>query len=63
MNVKLKKFQVPNFVVEEAQTEHVTGSIGWPLSEIDAPTLSDLCDDFRREVFRKAGRVDPRGTE
>ncbi len=30
-----------------------------PLSELEAAVLADLCDEFRREVFRIAGKEDP----
>ena len=33
------------------------------LSELDAGTLSELCDGFRRDAFAKAGLDDPRGGE
>ena len=29
------------------------------VSEVDAETLSKLCNDFRAEVFKKAGKIDP----
>jgi len=32
------------------------------LEELDAPDLAKLCDDFRAEVFRKAGKQDPNTT-
>lgn len=59
MNIKLKPFAVQNHLIAAERVGHVSPS--FPLSEVDATTLSELCDDFRREVFRKAGRVDPRG--
>lgn len=31
-----------------------------PLKVIPADTLSDMCDVFRREVFKKANRKDPK---
>ena len=29
------------------------------LSEVDAETLSKMCDDFRSEIFKKAGKRPP----
>ena len=31
----------------------------WALAEVDAETLATMCEDFRKEVFRKAGKADP----
>lgn len=31
------------------------------LSELSEDTLSALCDDFRSNVFRLAGKIDPKG--
>lgn len=33
-----------------------------PLTEVPAVTLADMCNDFRREVFKKAGKTDPQST-
>jgi hypothetical protein len=30
------------------------------LSEIDADSLAELCDQFRRAIFEKAGKADPK---
>jgi len=34
----------------------------WRLSSVDAATLAHQCDVFRAEVFRVAGKIDPRTT-
>ncbi len=31
----------------------------YPLSDLDSLTLDKLCNDFRDEVFRKAGKEQP----
>lgn len=31
----------------------------YPLSDLDSFTLHKLCEDFRDEVFRKAGKEQP----
>jgi hypothetical protein len=35
----------------------------WSLKEVDAETLAKMCDDFRAEIFRKAGKPDPANAE
>lgn len=61
--VSLRPWTVPNFASIEMPPRprqdgpHEAPSL--PLAEIPAVALSDLCDDFRREVFRKAGKRDP----
>jgi hypothetical protein len=54
----------PNFVLAKmaprAGEEVFIETPKWPLSEVAADTLSELCDAFREEVFRKAGKPDPR---
>lgn len=63
MQIKLKPFQTPNFAIQEVppttRQEGFTAAPSWPLSDVDAPTLAQMCDEFRAEVFRKAGKDDP----
>ena len=54
MNIELRPWVTPSFVITAC------GKISWPLREIDADTLAQLCDDFRAEVFLKAKRIDPK---
>jgi hypothetical protein len=60
--IKLHPFAVPDFVVQ-AQTPG-NREDGWrkaivvPISELSAATLGELCDEFRRDVFAKAGKSD-----
>jgi hypothetical protein len=64
MNITLKPFTVPNFVIQVLPVRPRQEGIGeprsYPLSDVDADELSDMCDVFRVEVFRKAGKADPR---
>ena len=64
--VKLQPFRVPNFVLivpHHAQRQDgFKPEAKFSLSELEPDTLSDLCDEFRREVFAKAGKDDPRST-
>jgi hypothetical protein len=63
LQVELQPFQTPNFV--RAVVKPSTRADGmletpcYPLSDIPAETLDRLCNDFRDEVFRKAGKEQP----
>lgn len=74
ISFKIKPFQVPNFAIVEvpkSQQETVyrgdersisaagSSTISIPLSDVDAQSLSDLCDEFRKSVFEKAKQKDP----
>lgn len=63
IKVKLRPWLVPSFVSikqpARPRQEGLQESPSLPLSEIPAETLADMCDDFRAEVFRKAGKRDP----
>ena len=62
--VTLEPFMVPNFVRQEVlPRKRQDGLIEAPiyhLSDLDVETLSELCDDFRRKIFEKAGKGDPK---
>lgn len=55
--LELKPWLTPNSVTPTSvRGEGV--SIG--LTELSAETLDDMCNAFRDEVFKKAGKTDPR---
>lgn len=62
--VELKPFMTPNFVITEmppgVRQDGFKEAPKLPLSDVDASTLSMLCDQFRADVFEKAGKQDPR---
>lgn len=62
--VRLRRMTVPNYVLAESRiaprNEGFTESPKFALRELPAETLSALCDQFRADVFRRAGKVDPR---
>lgn len=64
MTIELQPFGTPNFVIQKmAPRPKQEGMIECPkyhLRELDADTLAELCDQFRREIFEKAGMPDPR---
>lgn len=66
MTMKLKPWLVPSFVTQEMpprqRQDGFTEGPKWPLNEIPADVLAAMCDDFRAEVFRKAGKVDPKAS-
>lgn len=66
MTVELLPFGTPNFVIQKtAPRPRQEGMIEAPkysLRELDAETLAGLCDQFRREIFEKAGKPDPLNT-
>lgn len=59
VSIEVKPFTTPNFVlVVTEQGEAMQTSV--KLCQIDESTLSMLCDGFRAEIFKKAGKKDPR---
>jgi len=63
LKIKLKPWTTPNFVVANLppvrRQDGFNESQGFPLQDVEAETLSELCDVFRAEIFRKAGKEDP----
>ena len=65
IKVKLENFRVPNYVIHAREPDPDRNNVATNtpksrLNELEAETLSELCDNFRAEVFRKAGKMDPR---
>lgn len=63
VTIKLLPFGAPDFAVIDHPSAHQERAFGRvpsiPLSELSDETLHAMCDDFRREVFRNAGRPLP----
>ena len=63
IEIELKPFTVPNYVLGEMplrlRQEGFVEGPKWHLKELDDITLSELCDRFRKDVFAKAGKKDP----
>lgn len=63
MSVELRPFLVPQFVTWPSpmrpRQDGITPPISIPLRDLDADTLSALCDEFRAGVFKMAGKDDP----
>lgn len=65
MEIKLRPFQVPNFVIQEApaglRQDGFKEAPSYPLRDLSSDELSRMCDEFMVSVFLKAERADPRG--
>ncbi len=59
IELKLKPFTVPSFVIAATTTEILVPPPSFPLGDLSAETLAAMCDDFRATVFAKAGKKDP----
>jgi hypothetical protein len=57
IEIELMPFIVPNCVHVVSGVSDVVGS--YPLSAIDAQTLDKMCSNFRRAVFKQAGKEMP----
>jgi len=55
---EVTEFQVPNFV-RTRLAPNDADDVAIPLSALDSDTLDSLCEAFRREVFKKAGKQQP----
>lgn len=64
MKVKLQPFSTPNFVIAEqrpgVKQDGIVEAPKWHINEVDINTLSELCDQFRKDIFEKAGKFDPK---
>jgi hypothetical protein len=64
VKVKLKPFIVPNYVSMEMPIRpKQMGMVEEPkyaIEELDADTLSLLCDEFRANVFARGNKIDHR---
>lgn len=63
MKIDLLPFTVPNYVIAKtAPGNRADGWVDapkWHIRDVDTETLSELCDQFRADVFAKAGKSDP----
>lgn len=63
IEVRLKPFTVPNFVIAETEArprqEGVSLAQQYRLSALDPETLERLCEEFTNAVFKKAGKQRP----
>lgn len=63
MKIDLQPFTTPNFARMSSKPglrqEGFTVTPAFPLADIPADDLAALCDQFRADVFAKAGKQDP----
>lgn len=63
LEVELQDFQTPNFVRAVAKAgkreDGMQEPVSYPLSDLDSLTLDRLCNNFRNEIFQKAGKGQP----
>lgn len=63
IKIKLKPFKIPSEVCEDIDASKFKGEPRiYALSDLDPVCLSELCDQFRRDIFKKAGLPDPSKT-
>jgi hypothetical protein len=65
MTIETVPFTTPNFVLLKMPPRHrQEGFQELPklaLSDVPADELSAMCDQFRRDIFKKAAKQDPLG--
>lgn len=63
VKIELLPFGTPNFVILVMPPDSPAVPRGdspkLALKDVDAQALADLCDQFRAEIFQKAGKPDP----
>ncbi len=63
MTIKFRPFTTPNYAIADLPSgERITGQSSYHLKKLDASDLDQLCTEFRRAVFHKANKKDPRTT-
>ena len=68
MNIKLQPWITPNFAIgvmparPRQEGFNPDAAPKWALKEVEAETLAKMCDEFRADIFRKAGKPDPANT-
>lgn len=66
MKVEIQPWNTPNYITAVMPASQRQNGLNpdsapkWHISDVDAETLSDQCDKFRAEVFKKANKEDPK---
>lgn len=63
VEIAIQPFTIPFFVRRDKKAAGAgdpDAEAAFPLSDVDEMALSALCDQFRADVFKKAGKTDPR---
>lgn len=59
VNLDVKLWSSPNFVIIKNPDKDAATDLSIPLALVDEYTLDKLCDEYRAEVFKKAGKSPP----
>ena len=60
MEIELQPIRVPNFISQKTKSLPEEGDCPkYPLTDLSPKVLAELCDQFRQDVFRQAGKKDP----
>jgi len=63
IELELEPWQTPNFVrikmPPRTRQEGISFDDGISIKYVDPEVLAAQCDNFRKEVFKKAGKIDP----
>jgi len=64
IKIKLKPWIVPVYVNAETspglRQDGMKELPNWHIRELEPEVLSAMCDQFRKDVFESAGKIDPR---
>lgn len=64
ISIPVNYWLTPNFVTVQSlpgkRQDGISEGPKYPLNAVDAEVLSAMCDEFRREIFEKAGKPDPK---
>lgn len=64
IEIELIPFRVPNCAIQKGfpgkRQDGLKEAKTYALSNLATDTLSEMCDEFRAEIFKKAGKEDPR---
>lgn len=67
VKIDLLPFTTPNYVLQRMpprpRQDGLTFAPKYPLCDVPADDLAALCDQFRAEIFRKAGKSDPAASQ
>jgi len=58
IEIDLEAFSVPNFVRTKSLSNDEEGT-AISIKDLDPLTLDRLCNEFRAQVFKKAGKQEP----
>lgn len=63
LKIELNDWITPNFVIQKTapgkRQDGIKEPMKFAIADLDELTLSELCNNFRAEIFQKAGKSDP----